>query len=93
MVPALNPTLPYAFRESARFSCGFICHSTELASSRLDFRLRAVGRLRNFVPSFVFTFFPLLRRFVRGAPTHHRYEKYKTKRGRNASHRSGFHGG
>jgi hypothetical protein len=93
MVPALNPTLSYAFRESARFSCGCICCSTELASSRLDFRLRAVGRLRNFVPSFVVTFFPLLRRFVRGTPTHHRCEKYKTKRGRNASHRSGFYGG
>jgi hypothetical protein len=59
MVSALHPTLSHAFGESTRFSCGFISRSTELASRCLDFRLRFVGRLRNFGPSFVLTVFPL----------------------------------
>src|SRR6204780_44276 len=92
VVSALNPTLPHAFRESTCFSCGFICHSTELTSCCLDFRLRSVGRLRNFGSSFVLAFFPLLGRFVRGATAHHRYDKHKTKRSGSASHSCGFHG-
>src|ERR1700677_4940272 len=92
MVPALNPPLSHAFRESTRFSCGFICYSTEVASRCLDFRLSSVGRLRNFGPGFVLTLFPLLGRFVRGATAHHRYDKHKTKRSGNASHSCGFHG-
>src|ERR1700691_2599175 len=92
MVPALNPTLSHPFGESTRFSCSFIRCSTELASRCLDFRFRSVGSLRNFGPSFVLTFFPLLGRFVRGAATHRRCDKYKTERGRNARHSSGSHG-
>src|SRR5580698_2129009 len=92
MVSALDPTLSHAFRESPRFSCGFIRYSTELASRCLDFRLRSVGRLGNFSPSLVLALFPLLGRFVRGAATGRRYDQQKTERGRNASHSSGFHG-
>src|ERR1700677_514096 len=81
VVSALNPTLPHAFRESTCFSCGFICYSTELTSRCLGFRLRSIGRLRNFGSSFVLAFFPLLGRFVRGTTTRRRDNKEKTKRG------------
>jgi hypothetical protein len=93
MVSALHPTLSHAFRESTRLSCGFIRYPAEFTSLCLDFRLRSVGRRRNLGPSLILALSPLLSCFVRGAATHHRYEKYKTKRGRNARQRPGFHWG
>ena len=92
MVSALHPTLSHAFRESTRFSCGFIRYPTEFTSRCLDFRLRSVGRLRSFGPSLILAFFSLLGRFVRGAATRRREDNRRLSAIETRATRSDFIG-